>query len=458
VSKERRLGRGLEALLGRLAEKTEPPVAQPPVGRVPNPSSPTNSPVAQPPSAVPKPVPQPPLGRVSSPSSPSAAHPAPAAGADNPPETQAPADSDKDPRPDEGTTSGLDDAYYGGLATAYEVPRSPARRPTLPGMGTVARSLGALAADHDQPDNFPPADAVAPSPGAAGPEAAAVAPHAGPLCVPIGQVESNPFQPRHDFEEDEIQSLCDSLRAHGLLQPIVVRRAGDGYQLVAGERRLRAAVKAGWSEVPVQVVEADDRQIAELALVENLQRKDLNPLEKAASFQRYLQEYDCTQEELAARLKLDRSTVSNFIRLLELPSEVQQSLRQGKITQGHARSLLPLGDEREQTALCRRIQEEGLSVRQTEALVQETIEQADAEPLSLVAGDGRKPSPRRPTSEHLAALEQEFRAALGVRVRISHTTRGKGKLVIHFTGHEEFERIRQHICGPGHPEIRSQAG
>ena len=461
MSKERRLGRGLEALLGRLAEKTEPPVAQPPVGRVPNPPSP---------SAVPKPVAQPPLGRVPNPPSPSAVpekpvaqppsavHPTPAAGAHKPPETETPADSDKDPRPDEGTTSGLDDAYYGGLGAAYEVPRSPARRPTLPGMGTVARSLGALAADHDRPDNFPPADAVAPSPGAAGPEAAAVAPHAGPLCVPIGQVESNPFQPRHDFEEDEIQSLCDSLRAHGLLQPIVVRRAGDGYQLVAGERRLRAAVKAGWSEVPVQVVEADDRQIAELALVENLQRKDLNPLEKAASFQRYLQEYDCTQEELAARLKLDRSTVSNFIRLLELPSQVQQSLRQGKITQGHARSLLPLGDEREQMALCRRIQEEGLSVRQTEALVQETIEQADAEPLSLVAGDGCKPSPRRPTSEHVAVLEQEFRAALGARVRISHTARGKGKLVIHFTGHEEFERIRQHICGPGHPEIRSQAG
>jgi len=119
---------------------------------------------------------------------------------------------------------------------------------------------------------------------------------------------------------------------------------------------------------------------------------------------------------------------------------------------------LPLGDEREQMALCRRIQEEGLSVRQTEALVQETIEQADAEPLSLVPGDGRKPRSRRPTSEHLAVLEQEFRAALGARVRISHTAGGKGKLVVQFNSHEEFERIRQHICGPAHPEIRSQAG
>jgi ParB family chromosome partitioning protein len=241
------------------------------------------------------------------------------------------------------------------------------------------------------------------------------------------------------------------------LQPIVVRSAPGGYQLVAGERRLRAAIKAGWSEVPVQVVEADDRQLAELALVENLQRKDLNPLEKAASFQRYLQEYGSTQEELAARLKLDRSTISNFIRLLELPEEVQQTLREGTITQGHARSLLPLGDEREQVELCRRIHQEGLSVRQTEALVQEMIDRSDAEPLSLVSHGGTS-RPRRPVSEHVAVLEQQFRAALGTRVKITHSAHGKGKLVIQFDSHEEFERIREHICGPEHPELRSQAG
>ncbi|MCR4414823.1 MAG: ParB/RepB/Spo0J family partition protein, partial [Thermoguttaceae bacterium] len=133
------------------------------------------------------------------------------------------------------------------------------------------------------------------------PEPAPPVPPPGPPRVAIREIQSNPFQPRQDFDEAEIQSLADSLRAHGLLQPIVVRRKGDGYQLVAGERRLRAAAKAGWTEVPVQIVEADDRELAELAIVENLQRKDLNPLEKAASFQRYLEQYGCTHEELASR-------------------------------------------------------------------------------------------------------------------------------------------------------------
>jgi len=434
VSKEKRLGRGLEALLGRLAANMDPPVAQPPSAVQPKP-------VAQPPSAVqPKPVAQPP----------SAVPPTPAAETQDPLENPRPEPSDTPASPPEDVTAAADDACYGDVAAAYELPRTPPRRPSLPGMGSVAQSLGALALGRGQAPGPPPA--------AVEPEAAEVPSTSGPLRLPIRQIRSNPFQPRHDFEEDDLQSLCDSLRAHGLLQPIVVRRTGDGYQLVAGERRLRAAVKAGWSEVPVQVVEAEDRQMAELALVENLQRKDLNALEKAGSFQRYLQEYGCTQEELAARLKLDRSTISNFIRLLELPEEVQQSLREGKITQGHARSLLPLGDEREQVALCRRIQEEGLSVRQAEALIQQLVEQADAEPLGLVGRDGGKSRLRRPVSEHLATLEQEFRAALGTRVKITHSTRGKGRLAIHFTSHEEFERIREHICGPARPELRTQAG
>jgi ParB family chromosome partitioning protein len=324
-------------------------------------------------------------------------------------------------------------------------------------MATAARSFASLAAERGAADGGHPASVAAPDrAGLSGTEE--VLPPAGALRIPVRQIESNPFQPRQDFEEDEIQALSDSLRAHGLLQPIVVRRLGGRYQLVAGERRLRAAVRAGWGDVPVQVVEADDRQMAELALVENLQRKDLNSLEKAASFQHYLQEYGCTQEELAARLKLDRSTISNFIRLLELPDEVQEALRQGKITQGHARALLPLGDEREQVTFCRRIREQGLSVRQTEAMVQEMIERADAEPLSLVGRDGGTSRPRRPDSEHVTMLEQQFRAALGTRVKITHTARGRGKLVIHFSGHDEFERIREHICGPGRPEIKSQAG
>ena len=178
------------------------------------------------------------------------------------------------------------------------------------------------------------------------PDAGCAARHMPPPArVNVHQIDSNPAQPRQEFAPDEMQSLAESISAHGLLQPVVVRRVHDRYQLVAGERRLRAAIQAGWVDVPVNVVEADDRQMAELAIVENLQRKDLNALEKAASFQKYLDQYGCTQEELAGRLKLDRSTIANLIRLLELPEAVQDAIRRGKITQGHARALLPLGDE-----------------------------------------------------------------------------------------------------------------
>lgn len=283
------------------------------------------------------------------------------------------------------------------------------------------------------------------------------APH-GQKVLAIHLIEHNPNQPRQDFDPDEIQRLADSIVEHGLLQPVVVRRVDDHYQLIAGERRLRAARQAGWVEVPVNVIEADDRQSAELAIIENLQRKDLSALEKAASFQRYLEQYDCTQEELAGRLNLDRSTIANLIRLLELPEPVQDALRRGKITPGHARALLPLGEEREQIAFCERIQKDGLNVRQTEYAVQASIEEAEQGHLKLVGSDKTKGSPRRGKADNLAALEQEFRASLGVRVKITHDARGRGKLVIQFADHEEFERLRQHICGPGRPMVQVQAG
>jgi ParB family chromosome partitioning protein len=217
---------------------------------------------------------------------------------------------------------------------------------------------------------------------------------------------------------------------------------------VAGERRLRAAVQAGWTRVPVRLVQADDQQLAELALVENLHRKDLNPLEKAASFQRYIREFKVTQEQLASRLKLDRSTIANFIRLLELPAPVQQALRDGRISQAHARALLSLGDERLQIAYCERIQKEGWSVRQTEAMVKKALaeqQEAEGDYLRLLSAE---PPPRatRGQSQHLAALEREFRIALGTDVQIISNARGRGRLIIHFRTHEEFERIRRLIC------------
>ncbi|MGO9114117.1 MAG: ParB/RepB/Spo0J family partition protein, partial [Thermoguttaceae bacterium] len=281
---------------------------------------------------------------------------------------------------------------------------------------------------------------------------------AGPLKLPIESIRHNPHQPRQDFDTDELQRLADSIASHGLLQAVVVRPFEGGFQLIAGERRLRAARLAGWTDVPVTIVEADERQTAELAIVENLQRKDLNALEKAASFQRYLDQYGGTQEELAARLSLDRSTIANLIRLLELPDQVQDALRRGKITQGHARALLPLGEEREQVIFCERVQKEGLNVRQTEALVQETIAAADRGPVGVVGSDGTVDKPQRHTSDHVAALEQEFRTALGVRVKITHDARGRGKVVIAFGSHEEFDQIRQHICDDGRGARKSQAG
>ncbi len=272
---------------------------------------------------------------------------------------------------------------------------------------------------------------------------------AGPQTVPVHLVQTNPFQPRRDFDPQEIAALADSLRQHGLLQPLLVRRSGDAYQLIAGERRLRAAQLAGWTDVPVQIRDADDRQMAELAIVENLQRKDLNPLEKATSFEQYLQRYGCTQEELAKRLDIDRSTIANLIRLLELPSAVQGAIRSGQITGGHARALLPLGDEHEQVAFCGRIQSEGLSVRATEQIVQEMIHSTDAGPLGVVGADGQPP--RRPAgrSQNLTSLEQEFRAALGTKVSIRQSAKGRGRIVIQFSSREEFERLRTQLAGPG---------
>jgi ParB family transcriptional regulator, chromosome partitioning protein len=267
----------------------------------------------------------------------------------------------------------------------------------------------------------------------------------------VDLIDSNPFQPRVDFDETALRELAESVREHGLIQPLAVRRAGDRFELIAGERRLRAAKMAGWTEVPVQIRDADDRQLAELAIVENLQRKDLNPLEKAASFHDYLDRYGCTQEQLSQRLKIDRSTIANLIRLLELPDDVQKAVRLAKISAGHARALLPLGDEREQVSMCRRIQQDGLSVRATEELVQELLSESDRQPLTVVGSESASDSPKRTKrtrSDQVKALEQELRAAIGTRCDVKHGVRGKGKIVIHYTNHDEFQRLFEMLAEP----------
>lgn len=270
--------------------------------------------------------------------------------------------------------------------------------------------------------------------------------------IDVHQIDSNPFQPRRAFSEPDIQELAESLQTHGLIQPLLVRKVENRYQLIAGERRLRAAIKAGWTEVPVQIRNVEDRVVAELAIVENLQRKDLNPLEKAVSFQQYLHQYACTQEELAGRLKIDRSTIANLIRLLELPHAVQEALRQGAISSGHARALLPLGDETLQVRCCQQIQSEGLSVRATEQLVAELIHAADAEPLAADPAASESQPRRTRRSHQLSALEQELRRALGTKVDIRLGTKQRGRIVIHFSNHDEFDRLRDLLA----PENRAR--
>ena len=269
------------------------------------------------------------------------------------------------------------------------------------------------------------------------------------LRLPIGEIEDNPFQPRREFSEPEIASLAESLKEHDLLQPVLVRVVHGRYQLISGERRLRAANRAGWTTIPARVTEADDRLVAELAIVENLQRKDLNAVEKALAFKRYLDEHHCTQDELAGRLKIDRSTIANLMRLLELPAVVLDSLRKGTVTAGHARALLPLGDEPAQIALARRVESEGLSVREVERLVEEQIQTEDS-PSAAKANRNKK----RTKNDQVASLEQEFRRALGTKCEIKQSAKGRGTLTIHFLGHDEFERLRTLIAdATGRPRM-----
>lgn len=259
------------------------------------------------------------------------------------------------------------------------------------------------------------------------------------LDLPVEIIDANPFQPRRQFNASEIESLAESLKEHQQLQPILVRRVGERYQLISGERRLRATVFAGLPTIRAEVRTADDRLVAELAIIENLQRKDLNAIEKALSFKRYITEHKCTQDELAQRLKIDRSTIANMMRLLELPEIVTDAVQRDEITAGHAKALLSLGSIKEQVAALKRIQEEGWSVRETEAQVAETLAKAAADEDGIL---GTLPRRKASKSDQLASLERDLKMSLGTRVDISQTSRGRGKITIHFTSVEEFDRLR----------------
>lgn len=261
--------------------------------------------------------------------------------------------------------------------------------------------------------------------------------------ISVELIERNPFQPRQDFDQSALNELVDSIRQHGVLQPLLVRAAGDGYQLIAGERRLISAKKAGLRQVPCRVLSLTDQQVSEVALEENLKRQDLNVLEKAIAFQDYLKRFGCTIEDLARRLSFERSTVSNMLRLLELPDTVKSDLRNDKISAGHARAILALKNHDEQAALSERVQKEGLSVRKTEEAVREFVATKDADVVLFQPNEDGSGAAGSNKTNHVVGLQNQLRDWLGtnVEIKLSGKAKDKGKIVIDFASNDDFERI-----------------
>ncbi len=262
------------------------------------------------------------------------------------------------------------------------------------------------------------------------------------LQISVDQIDPNPYQPRKQFPLEEIASLADSLRQHGMLQPVLVRSIDGRYQLIAGERRFRASIDARLHEIPARVLDLDDQHVFELAMVENLQREDLNAVDKATAFREYLARYGGTQDELAGRLGLDRSTISNLIRLLELPDGVLDAVRSSQITQGHARALLGLPDNDQRLAACRQVIADHLSVRQTEALVATGIPTPAR--TRLRRDPAHAPDDKPP---HLVDVERLFHERFGASVLVKARTPDRGQIVIDYASRAELDRLADLIRG-----------
>ena len=264
--------------------------------------------------------------------------------------------------------------------------------------------------------------------------------------LPLQTVEPNPDQPRRTFDEEELQALADSIAAHGILQPLAVRASGGGfYQIIAGERRWRAARMAGLSEVPVVVLEADDRTVMELALVENLQRQDLNPMEEAEGYQRLMKEYGLTQEEAAARVGKSRPAVANALRLLLLPEEVRSLVEDGTISAGHARAILSLPAARLQKAAAQKIVALRLSVRQAEAMCKRMLQEEEKP----------EPKPAPLTVDYVAECEKSLTRRLDRKVRIVNGKR-KGRFELEFYGQEDLQRLYDALLALGKTEEKPE--
>jgi ParB family chromosome partitioning protein len=247
-----------------------------------------------------------------------------------------------------------------------------------------------------------------------------------PQEIDIDKLQPNRFQPRTAMDDERIAELADSIRAHGIIQPIVVRKAANGFEIVAGERRWRAAQRAGLQKVPVAVRDIPDDRLLAAALIENIQRENLNPIEEAHAYRRLAEDLHLTQEQIAESVGKDRSSIANYIRLLKLPQEVRENIASGTLSMGHARALAGIQDEARQLTLSRDVVARQLSVRETEALIRRPEDVA------------RKPAPEKDV--HTRAAEERLRFALGTRVRIAR--RGKrGRIEIDFTSEDELQRL-----------------
>ena len=255
--------------------------------------------------------------------------------------------------------------------------------------------------------------------------------------ISVDRLSPNPFQPRRSFTEEGLEQLAESIRHHGILQPIVVRPSGDGYQLIAGERRWRAAQIVGLQRIPAVVRELDDPSMVQVALIENLQREDLNPIEEASAYRRLMDEFNMTQEQLSSTIGRSRPAIANAVRLLNLPTEIQRAVEERKLSEGHARCLLAISDQEDQLKVAAQIIANGLNVRQAEELVRGTTRDVSRETI------------RKRTSEDdpdAVRLTQRLGERLGTRVKLSGSVR-KGKLEIEYYSTEDLDRILEIILG-----------
>lgn len=258
----------------------------------------------------------------------------------------------------------------------------------------------------------------------------------GTLMVKLSKVEPNREQPRKNFDEDSLQELAESLKQFGMLQPILVQNRGDYYEIIAGERRWRAAKIAGLKEVPVIVRELTDQEIVEISLIENIQREDLNPIEEAQAYKRLLTEFHLKQDEVAERVSKSRTAVTNSMRLLKLCNEVQKMVVDDMISTGHARALISIEDPEEQYLIAQKIFDEKLSVREVEKLVKDLH---------------KPPKPPKEENKTLQAIYQEIserlKQSLSTKVSVSAKQNGAGKIEIEFYNHEDLERLLERITG-----------